>query len=77
MKKLNSFLNVVIGATGGSFIGRSICVVLDFHNHPNLYAMQSAPWYTGILVSGAVTLVVFMICFAIKAIIKKEANDRC
>ena len=70
MKKLNQILNVIIGAFVGTFIGRGIYVVWNFNTHPELYAMYSAPWYTSILVDGAFTVVVLLICFVIKAIIK-------
>lgn len=71
MKKFNQILNVVMGAFAGTFIGCTIYVVWDFKTRPALYAMQSAPWYTGILMDGAVTIVVLMSCFAIKAGIKR------
>ena len=70
MKKLNNILNIVMGSFVGVFIGRGIYVLWDFKTHPGLYAMQSAPWYTSILVHGAFMLVVLLICFVIKAIIK-------
>ena len=47
MKKLNHALNIIIGAFVGLFIGYAIYVVWDYNAHPQLYAAQSAPWYTG------------------------------
>ncbi len=73
MKKLNNFLNILIGAFVGVFVGRGIYVYWDFKTHPDLYAVQSAPWYTSVLVSGAVTLAVVVVAVIAKIIIKKYA----
>ena len=72
MKKLNTILNTIIGAFVGVFIGHMAYVVWNFKTYPELYAMQSAPWYTSILVYGAFTIVVLLICFMIKAVIKHK-----
>ena len=72
MKKLNNVLNIIIGSFTGVFIGHGIYVLWDFKTHPELYAMQSAPWYTGIAVYGAVTFVVLLFCLVIKAVIKHK-----
>ena len=72
MKKLNTTVNTTIGAFLGAFIGYGIYVVWNFKTRPELYAMQSAPWYTSILVYGAFTIVVLLICFVIKAISKRK-----
>lgn len=70
MKKLNTILNTIMGVFVGVFIGHGAYVVWDFKTRPELYAMQSAPWYTSILVYGSFTLLVLLVCAAIKAIIK-------
>jgi ABC-type antimicrobial peptide transport system permease subunit len=72
MKRLNTILNTIMGAFIGVFIGRGIYVIWDFKTHPELYAVQSAPWYTSILVYGAFTIVVLLVCIVIKAIIKSK-----
>jgi ABC-type antimicrobial peptide transport system permease subunit len=72
MKRLNIILNTIMGAFIGVFIGRGIYVIWDFKTHPELYAVQSAPWYTSILVYGAFTIVVLLVCIVIKAIIKSK-----
>lgn len=76
MKKLNFILNIIMGTFVGVFIGHGIHVVLDFKKHPELYAMQSAPWYTSILVYGAFTLVVLVICIGLKIILKYCVNRK-
>ena len=66
MKKLNALLNVVMGTFAGVFIGNGIYVVWNYKMRPELYATQSSPWYTSILVSGIVTFAMLLICTAIK-----------
>ena len=70
MKKLNHILNIIIGTFVGVFIGHGVYVIWNFKTRPEQYAIQSAPWYTSILLYGAFTVVVLLICFGIKAIIQ-------
>ena len=72
MKKLNHMLNIIIGSVIGAFIGRGLYVVWNYKTRPEVYAMQSAPWYTSILVDGAFILVALLICIVIKVIIKNS-----
>lgn len=74
LKKINSFINILIGGFIGAFIGGSIFRYLDYKNHPELFVMQSAPWYTGIQISGIALIVVLIICVLIKIIIRKKMN---
>jgi hypothetical protein len=69
------FANIIMGASIGGLIGRGIYVIWDFKTHPELYAVQSAPWYTSILVYGAFTLVVLLVCTVIKAMIKSKQKE--
>ena len=70
MKRLNTVLNTIMGSFFGVFVGHSICVIWNFKRHPELYAMQSAPWYTSILVYGVMTVAILVICAVIKLILK-------
>lgn len=70
MLKLNQIINGIMGAFIGVFIGHGIYVFWEYKTYPELYAMQSAPWYTGILVYGAFTVVVLAVCVMIKMILK-------
>ena len=72
MKKLNHILNIIIGSVMGAFIGRGLYIVWNLKTRPELYAMQSAPWYTSILVDGAFVFAVLLICVVIKLIIKNR-----
>ena len=74
MKKLNHALNIIIGAFVGVFIGYAIYVVWDYNAHPQLYAAQLAPWYTGILLYGICALGVAVVCLVIKAVIRYKVQ---
>lgn len=70
-KKINNVLNIIMESFVGVWIGRAIYVYWDYKTHPGLYAAGSVPWYTSILVYGAVALFILVICFLIKLFIKK------
>ena len=74
LKKINQILNIIIGAFVGSLIGYSVYRMIDYHARPNLYAAQSAPWYTGILLQCAVTAVAVGIAAGIKLLIRNKKN---
>lgn len=70
--KLNSILNIIIGSVIGIFLGYGIYTLWDYKPHPGLYAMQSAPWYTGILFYGIFAAVVILLSFLLKRILRKS-----
>ncbi len=74
MNRLNNILNIVIGCFIGIFIGTSLYQVWDYKTHPNLYALTSAPWYTSILMSGALTAVVVIVAVIIKILINNKVK---
>lgn len=74
MKRLNHLLNIILGASIGVFIGRSLFRWWDYSTHPSLYAMQSAPWYTSILLHGAVTAAVAFAILLIKLVLQKKTK---
>ena len=69
MIKVRKFLNGVMGVCLGYYIGHCIFVLWNHHRHPEVYGMQSAPWYTSIWVNGLMVLVVILICTMIKMIL--------
>ena len=75
LRKLNCFLNIVIGSFIGIFIGAGIYKFWHFKTYPNLYAMQSAPWYTELLLYGSVVAVVVVVCVILKLIIWKKLKS--
>ncbi len=72
--KLIDVLNGIMGAFTGVFLGHGILEVWNFKTRPELYAMQSAPWYTSILVYGAFTVVVLAVCMALKVVLRYFAR---
>lgn len=75
LKKLDQILNIIIGSSLGVFIGHGIYVFWDYKTHPGLYAMQSAPWYTSIVVYGIATLVVLAAAVITKLILRKKYEN--
>ena len=63
---------IVIGSFIGVFIGYGIYKFWHFKTYPNLYVMQSAPWYTELLLDGAMVVVVVVVCIILKLIIWKK-----
>lgn len=52
MKELYRFLNIAFWCVIGVFIGVSLYQCYDYIVRPGLYALTSAPWYFGILLTG-------------------------
>ena len=80
MKRWNQTLNAVM-ITSVSITVARILVDYVYLNilRPDVYAMQSAPWYTAGLLYCVITLALVTICIIIKAIIKhrqKECNGK-
>ena len=65
MKKLRQILLCFIFANLGAFLGRSVSIYADYRKYPGLYEMQSAPWYTGIVVSGLAAGAAVLLCLAL------------
>ena len=72
LRKVNCFLNIVIGSFIGVFIGIGIYKFWHFKTNPNLYAMQSAPWYTELLLDGVLVAVVVVVCMILKLIVRRK-----
>lgn len=75
LQKRNATLNTIMITAVGLTIGRVVvdyvyCIVL----RPDRYALTSFPWYTNTLLYGAGALVVLVICFIIKLIMKFKAK---
>ena len=76
LRKLNYFFNIVIGSCIGVFIGFGIYKFWHFKTYPNLYAMQSAPWYTELLLDGALVAVVAVVYIILKLVIWRDVYKR-
>ena len=71
MKKIRNLCNIVMGGFTGTLIGYSLYVLWDYRAHPLRYAVQSAPWYTGIVLYGALTLAVLLVCILVKVLMRR------
>jgi hypothetical protein len=70
-KKLNAFINIFMGGLTAVYAAGAICKYFDYKNHPDLYEMQSAPWYTGIQITGIALVIILIICMGAKVAIQK------
>ena len=76
MKKLNMFLNILMGSFFGVFVGRTISNYRSYQTHPGIYVGNSAPWYCfGALQSLMLFLAVVVICVIIKLIIRHKIKE--
>lgn len=71
---VESKLDDLGGGFIGAFTGATIFKYLHYKNHPESYTMQSAPWYTGIQITGIVLIVFLIIYVIIKIIIPKKMS---
>ena len=70
LKRISQFLNIVMGCFVGVFIGYGIYKYWHYRKYPDLYIGNSAPWYTGILLYGVITLIVLAVCFILKMVFR-------
>ena len=75
MKRLYSILKTLLGCLIGVFAGSSLYRCWDYAQRPELYAMDSAPWYGRILLSGTVTAVVAAILLIVLKILKHKMKE--
>ena len=71
-KKINQMLNIIMGSFIGMFIGSGLYKYWHFRKYPYLYVIQSAPWYTGILINGLLVLVLLAVCMIVKVILMEK-----
>ena len=64
MKRVRLFLKCFIFVQLGFCLGRFLWQYVDFKRNPVLYEINSAPWYTGPLVTGVITAVSFSLTLA-------------
>ena len=61
-------MRAVIIASIVVFIGSCIYQYTDYKQHPEIYMLNSAPWYTGLLIQGAISLLIVLICIIVLVI---------
>ena len=71
-------LDEVLSALGVSFvcifIGHFLFRYIDYINHPEYYAMMSAPWYTSVQLIGILSFIVLLFVIISKWFIKRTLN---
>ena len=72
MKRLYSTLKIFLGCLIGLFAGSSLYRCRDYAQRPELYAMDSAPWYCQILLTGALTAVIAAILLIVLKMLKRK-----
>jgi len=75
MKRLYYILKVLLGCLIGVFAGSSLYRCWDYAQRPDFYAVNSAPWYGQILLSGTVTAVVAAILLIVLKILKHKMKE--
>lgn len=78
-KKIQRILNIIMSCFVGVFIGSGLYRYWHFRKYPELYFIQSAPWYTSIIVQGLLTLILLAICILLqrKKVIKSMDKAGC
>ena len=71
-KKLYTILKAVFWCVIGAFFGSTIYTCWDYHAHPGLYALTSAPWYTSIVMYGILTAIAAAVLLAAMYMVKKK-----
>ena len=70
MKKMNTFLNILMGSFFGVFLGDLITNYRNYQQFHEIYdATNSAPWYYGSLTSLMLFIAIVVVCVVIKLII--------
>ena len=75
LKRINQILNTCSGAFIGVFLGHWIYLYWHFRTNPELYAMNSAPWYVALYIPGIVTAVLLAACLTGKLIVKRKLKS--
>lgn len=72
MKRLYYILKVLLGCLIGVFAGSSLYRCWDYAQLPELYAMDSAPWYGQLLVNGVLTAVAALAILLVLFLLKRK-----
>ena len=70
LRRITQLLSIIMGCSVVVLIGYVIYKYCHYSKYPDFYIVQSAPWYTGILLYGAITLIVLAACFLLKLLLK-------
>lgn len=76
MKKVYDYLGILMGVCVGVFLGRVIYTFWEYKTFPGLYAMQSAPWYTSILVYGFFTAASVAVMLLARWVLRQRIGEK-
>ena len=71
-KKVYDFLHIAMWAFIGVFLGGSLWRCYEYYARPELFAVQSAPWYLSILLNGLFTAVVVLVLLVLRRLVKRK-----
>ena len=74
MKKWERFFDILSGTGVGLFLGKLLYLLWHTRAYPELYAMQSAPWYAALLVPGAGMVLALLIARIGKTVLRRRAR---
>lgn len=75
LQRMNLFISFIMDCFIGAFFGYGIYVYLQYRGEPELFAAQSAPWYSSIIVDGIITLIMMTVCIISKVIIRRKMKS--
>ena len=70
MRRIQAGLTAMIFCLLGSFLGNLLYDIWRYLAHPEVYLVQSAPWYTDLLFHGGITLLLITLCVLIKLLLR-------
>ena len=65
-------MQILMGSTVGLYVGYALWLWIDFKTRPELYAMMSAPWYTGLLVHGVFAAAALLIELVVWLLVRRK-----
>lgn len=76
MKRLKRVLEIGIGALAGAYIGLAFGDIQSYFRFRALYAADSAPWYTGLLVRTLFMLLIAVLWAAAYIAVRRRAGKQ-
>ena len=73
-EKVGTLFDILSGTGVGLFLGKLLYLLWHTRAYPELYAMQSAPWYAALLVPGAGMVLALLIAGIGKAVLRRRAK---
>lgn len=71
-RTLEIILRAIIVASIVLFIGAFIYRYTDYKQHPDIYMINSAPWYVGLQIQGVLTLLIDAVCLIILVVMRRK-----